>query len=252
MKRIDVQGNGSSYTTADPANRFESAKYFVENTLISIIEQFDNVSYVGMYESGTTAKYMFDIMYDSYYLALYVIGYSIRFGVCKNTDTETIGYVYQESNGYSPTENSWTDSEGTKQYKTVYDTYLYVITKNGNNLFTMFTFDKTNSASVVLDEDNYGVKYLVCFKGLIILRDDGLYLKSNSNFNTLTPNNNIEDTVWIENVYVLQSNEIKGVLKHTKRILSTAVSNNGAYKLIEADGIRYRQLYSYLWVVESE
>ena len=122
-----------------------------------------------------------------------------------------------------------------------------------DTLLVLYDPATANGMTYTFDEDNYGNKFMFYGTGgtgMRVTYDNELYLKDSISYKPIT--NEIEDTVYIENVALPQSNKLIGVSNHLRRIQSNAVSaTTSRQTLIDVDGIRYRQLRGIYWVIES-
>lgn len=248
VQTITISGNSEVYFASSTSEQFEATKKFVGKSIIPLFEQFDNITYMGMYESGTEAKYLLDVGFDTYAFMVYVSARTIYNGICKKADTESLGYIKRDTSGMSGTQSTHTES-GVNYYSLQFDGSFKVVKKNGDEVLALFTFDSANKAAYVFDVDNFGNKYIGSPRNSVVYYDDGNFLAGA--FNTTSITNDFDDTVYMEDMYLLQSNKLKGISTSMKRIFNTAFAS-GAYSLIEVEGIRYRQLYNYYWIVESE
>jgi hypothetical protein len=124
---------------------------------------------------------------------------------------------------------------------------IKVIT-NENNLAIAFMESWGNKCGFVFDTDHNGLKYIM------IPNVDKVYYDNNSGatcaFCTTTIGNAVDDMVYIEDMYLLESDSIKGFAKSMRRIFNDSLST-GNFNLIEVDGVRYRQIYNQYWILDN-
>ena len=242
MQTIEIKGQCYSGGTHLDVT-FSAAKSVIETVVIPKLTQFENISYVGVYvDNGNhVAKYMFDIGYDSYYLMIYQINMTIKFGLCKKDDTESTGNVLLDG-----TNINFSSHNVSGSYYVTVDIKIRVITNDKNEVYMIFT--PTNTY-YVFDETNLGHKCI--FTANRALFDDGLFVNGANNFNQDSLNvYDMDDSVYITNIFAYQSSSFKGILKYMKNVCSNSMAS-GNLRLIEADGVRYRQLNGKLWIIDT-
>lgn len=256
LKRIDISGTSTPYDKATPLNQHNAAVGYVTNTIKPALESINGISYVGAYHTEDTpdeTKFMFEFGYANYYLAIRVKSASVCFAICKKNDSNNLNnFVYNGDSikhGQEPI-----TIDGVSNYYLVFTgTIDYMMNAINNTLLVLYDPATTNGMTYTFDEDNYGNKFMFYGTGgtgMRVTYDNELYLKDSISYTPIT--NEIEDTVYIENVSLTQSSKLIGVSKHLRRIQSSAVStNNSRQTLIDVDGVRYRQLRGIYWVIES-
>ena len=256
LKRIDISGTSMPYDKATSLNQHNAAVGYVTNTIKPALESINGISYVGAYHTEDTpdeTKFMFEFGYANYYLAIRVKSSSVYFAICKKTDFNNLNYFVYNGDSIKNVQKSITIDGVTNYYLVFTGSIDYMMNELNDTLLVLYDPATTNGMTYTFDEDNYGNKFMFYGIGSTEMRvtyDNELYLKDSISYTAIT--NEIEDTVYVENVTLQQSNKLMGVSNHLRRIQSNAVSAaKSRQTLIDVDGIRYRQLRGIYWVIES-
>ena len=255
LKRIDISGTSMPYDKATSLNQHNAAVGYVTNTIKPALESINGISYVGAYHTEDTpdeTKFMFEFGYANYYLVIRVKSSGVYFAICKKTDFNNLNnFVYNGDSIKNAQKHITID--GVTNYYLVFTGAIDYMMDELNNLLVLYDPATTNGMTYTFDKDNYGNKFMFYGVGGTEMRvtyDNELYLNDSISYATIT--NEIEDTVYVENVALSQSNKLMGVSNHLRRIQSNAISaSTSRQTLIDVDGIRYRQLRGIYWVIES-
>ena len=250
LKRIDISGTTPYYTYGGAHG---AVMQYVTDTIIPALESIPGISYVGSYyteDKPNEIKYMFEFGYANYYFAVSLNGVNVRFAISKKIDSQNLEYFVLSGYGITSIEKT-TIIDGTTNYQRVYTGVIdYMLNDLNNALMILYDPGSTSGMTYTFDEDNYGNKFM--FYGdaeMKVTYDNDLYLKDGLPYATIT--NNIADSVYIENVALVQASKLMGVSKHLRRIQSSALSAAESIQtLIDVEGTRYRQLKGIYWVIE--
>ena len=256
LKRIDISGTTPYYMSTAVAEAHAASMQYVTDTIIPALESIPGISYVGSYyteDKPNQIKYMLEFGYDNYYLAIHLKGTSVYFAISKKTDSQNLTFFVYNGDSIKNVEKKVT-VDGKTIYQRVYTgTIDYMLNDLNNALMILYDPATTNGMTYTFDEDNYGNKFMFYGTGGKTMRvtyDNELYINDSISYETIT--NDIADSVYIENVALVQSSKLMGVSKHLRRIQSSALSApTSRQTLIDVDGIRYRQLRGIYWVIES-
>ena len=254
LKSVDISGTSMPYDSSTNQKRHDAAIQYATNTLIPALESIPNISYVGEYHTENKPlenKYMFEVGYNDYYLCVMQNTAGFRFALSKKTENESLSCIITVVDNFPSEEVQIKDV-----YQMVYTGVIDYIIDDNNTLLAIYN-PSISGEYWFFDTDNYNRKYIVCGTGSQpkYTYDNGLYITQQIN-NYVTQNNNITDTVYIENVSLVQSGALMGISNHLKRIwgsVSGGSTGGGTSRktLIDVDGIRYRQLRGIYWVIES-
>ena len=256
LKRIDISGTSMPYDKATSLNQHNAAVGYVTNTIKPALESINGISYVGAYHTEDTpdeTKFMFEFGYANYYLAIRVKSSGVYFAICKKTDFNNLNNFVYNGDSIKNAQKHITIDGVTNYYLVFTGSIDYMMNELNDTLLVLYDPATINGMTYTFDEDNYGNKFMFYGTGgtgMRVTYDNELYLNDSISYTAIT--NEIEDTVYVENVALSQSNKLMGVSNHLRRIQSNAISaSTSRQTLIDVDGIRYRQLRGIYWVIES-
>lgn len=277
MKTININYskvyNGSSATTTMIRNTFKEAmeELFIKPVFGANGELISNMTYIGSTTVGNYIHLYFDLngltMYDIALYADVVVNKDKDYGIyhsiidasLKDTNDGILSSILKSSILCSHTKG-----------KNINGDAIVTITIKG---VISYLTDGTELKAIWNTEHDSTTEGVSIFDSITMISDGtrenivGLITGSNYIYrvNQLTTSSvlstirqfNIDDKVYIEKVYVLENSSIVAFFDNIIRIfnnsLGTTDYTEGSYKkLIEVDGVRYRQLGGQYWIEDKD
>lgn len=226
--------------------RFAGTKEIIENYIIPAFTQYDNVAYLGMYESETTAKYVLDFGFDNLAYVLYLSVYNITVGICKKSDIDNLNVLARYSSVYTLT----TGLSSVSGYWVTCNCEISIVSHN-NKMVAWFggMMPSTNySIWFAIDVDNFNNRYFLLSGAPYYDTDDCVQ----GSLSVVSLTNKLDMQAYVQNPCIIKDGALKGVSTNYCNIQNSAISTSTQKQLIDIEGVRYRQMYGVHWYKESE
>ena len=238
------------------AEQFEGAKGIVETYIIPLMTQYDNISYIGAYESGTSKKYVIDIGLEHIAMCLYLNNVKLIFGLCKKSDVDSLEYLVCQPS-YSVA-GGFVSMPYVKEQLVCYSTIsaLFYMVVHGNEakvLFNICPEGTTPLFNVIIDVDNFGKKYAGISTPQAyptIYYDKEMPVVGYCDSTTIS---NVRDGyVTMQKIILKENSIVQGISSENMLLMRNDILSTNSLLQIDVEGNRYIQFENYFWYKVDE
>jgi hypothetical protein len=216
----------------------------IENQIMMDLQNYNNLSYLGMYTDGNEAKYVIDIGFTHIALCFYYGSGLLSTGLCKKDNIDNLETLCTLSRV----------SLSLSDNKLGLNCLLRVISHDSEAKVIFGLYDNGYRENVwfAIDTDSFDRTYIAY--GIGNSTTTGVYYDSDTynleNLADISFTNNYDMQALIQKSIIVKDNTVmSGMSNNLLAIRNDSIESD--LLLIDIEGVRYRNLSGYRWYVEN-